>query len=294
MLTESEDHDGHDHDHSHESSVSHTPASGISAEEFMNLTRFGETTHLRHVLDKSPGLVDARGCTPLCICAQYNHTPLVVFLLHIHADGGVSDSAQDTPAHWAAYKGHAEVLEVLCACASGYLDKEDVYGQTPLHLACIKGHTYASTAKKDKGGLTPLDHAVQKGHAQLESVWLWRVIFVSNFYATYMTLYYMMYSYPTNSHTPDHSPDHSPDTHTTDHTPAAPPTTTHTPVAFASYTVTYLVCVYLVSLLVQAAWWVCFAGCLHTPPGFVEDGVSLCHTCQVRRPLRSKHCKVQD
>eukprot|EP01031_Cornospumella_fuschlensis_P023705 gene23705-28726_t len=177
MLTESEDHDGHDHDHSHESSVSQTPASGISAEEFMNLTRFGETMHLRHVLDKSPGLVDARGCTPLCICAQYNHTPLVVFLLHIHADSGVCDSAQDTPAHWAAYKGHAEVLEVLCACASALT--------FPRMLQ-------ASTAKKDKGGLTPLDHAVQKGHAQLESVWLWRVIFVSNFYATYMTLYYMI------------------------------------------------------------------------------------------------------
>jgi ankyrin repeat protein len=120
---------------------------------------------------------DASGCTPLLIAAQYGQVEVVAFLLQKGAHLLAVDKSGDTALHWAAYKGSIPVCGLL-----GYYDNAltfamtDHYGQTPLHLAALRGHT--SVVRyilrqlgrkapdvlflKDKNGRTPLDLAIHK------------------------------------------------------------------------------------------------------------------------------------
>lgn len=126
-----------------------------------------------------------------------------------------------------------------------------------------------------------------------QGCWMWRVIALSNGYATYASLCYAM------------------------------------SVAMAD-----LMTLHMANTIIQSFWWIAFLMCLFKEPGFVTDkpddesnpllpnsstygdylaqgfggedaqamssghrtapAVQLCHTCKVRRPLRSKHCKVQE
>ena len=45
-----------------------------------------------------------------------------------------------TPLHFAAYSGHADILETLIRKLNANVDARNKLGQTPLHLACKKGH----------------------------------------------------------------------------------------------------------------------------------------------------------
>jgi hypothetical protein len=191
----------------------------------------------------------------------------------------------------------------------------------------------ASGRKRDRQGLTPLDHAMQKGllvtevlirrlgargvwevvqgmglrrvcdrwvffmlligsNEMEQACWLWRVIFFSNLYASYSVVCFAL------------------DARLSD-----------------------LSSLHLLNSIVHSVWWLCFVMCLSREPGYlypcadssgggsnsadallgqsygqllaqgygVEDnkagnsqGVSLCHSCKIRRPLRSKHCKFQN
>ena len=86
---------------------------------------------------------DSSGCTPLLIASQYGHPDLAAFLIRRGADPHAIDSSRDTALHWAAYKGSVEVCGMLLHLlgVEGQLDALDAFGQTPLHLASLRGNT---------------------------------------------------------------------------------------------------------------------------------------------------------
>ena len=85
---------------------------------------------------------DSSGCTPLLIASQYGHPDLAAFLIRRGADPNAVDSSRDTALHWAAYKGSVEVCGMLLHLqgVEGQLDGQDAFGQTPLHLASLRGN----------------------------------------------------------------------------------------------------------------------------------------------------------
>ena len=129
---------------------------------------------------------DSSGCTPLLIAAQYGQVEVVAYLLKKGANASAVDSSFDTALHWAAYKGSIQVCGLLSFHQQLDWSKQDSYGQTPLHLASLRGHTSVVryilaqivTSPKNKGILflkdknerTPLDLAVHKNRPNVESV----------------------------------------------------------------------------------------------------------------------------
>lgn len=105
---------------------------------------------LDHLLQHEPSAIDIKdktGCTPLLIAAQHGQVETCAFLLQRGAHRQAQDSSRDTAMHWAAYKGSLMVLGLLSfhddssnSSASG-LCLPDMYGQTPLHLAALRGHS---------------------------------------------------------------------------------------------------------------------------------------------------------
>ena len=85
---------------------------------------------------------DNSGCTPLLIASQYGHPDLAAFLIRRGANPNAVDSSRDTALHWAAYKGSVEVCGMLLHLlgVEGHLDSQDAFGQTPLHLASLRGN----------------------------------------------------------------------------------------------------------------------------------------------------------
>lgn len=56
---------------------------------------------------------DNHGNYALHAAAQENHLPILHFLLEQNASMYVQDRCKDTAFHWAAFKGHAEALQIL-------------------------------------------------------------------------------------------------------------------------------------------------------------------------------------
>jgi len=95
---------------------------------------------------------DSTGCTPLLIAAQHGQVETAAWLVQMGADRDATDSSRDSAVHWAAYKGSLSVLGMLThdtgrgggnsavVDASRILEQPDAYGQTPLHLAALRGH----------------------------------------------------------------------------------------------------------------------------------------------------------
>jgi hypothetical protein len=128
---------------------------------------------------------DSAGCTPLLIAAQYGHVDLVALLLQRGANGMAVDKNRDSALHWAAYKGSIQVCGHLLFRKELNWTTIDAYGQTPLHLAAIRGNTSViryllqegthQEAKlvlhmPDKNGKTPLDLAITKQKPTVELV----------------------------------------------------------------------------------------------------------------------------
>jgi ankyrin repeat protein len=125
---------------------------------------------------------DNSGCTPLLIAAQYGQVEVVAYLLKKGANIQVVDSSWDTALHWAAYKGSIHVCGLLAYYQDLQFSTQDAYGQTPLHLAALRGHT--SVVRyilqhlkkkdvlflKDKNERTPLDLAIHKNRPTVEAV----------------------------------------------------------------------------------------------------------------------------
>ena len=128
---------------------------------------------------------DGAGCTPLLIAAQYGHVDLVALLLQRGANGTAVDKNRDSALHWAAYKGSIQVCGHLLFRGELSWTTQDTYGQTPLHLAAIRGHTTVvryllqegtlQDARRvltmsDKNGKTPLELAITKEKPTVELV----------------------------------------------------------------------------------------------------------------------------
>lgn len=134
-----------------------------------------------------PEARDNSGCTPLLIAAQYGQVEVVAYLLKKGANIQAVDSSRDTALHWAAYKGSIEVCGLLTHFNTLSFATQDAYGQTPLHLSALRGHTSVvryilqhldRTNKSerdvifvaDKNQRTPLDLAIHKNRPNVEIV----------------------------------------------------------------------------------------------------------------------------
>lgn len=122
--------------------------------------------------EEQPSLIetiDASGCTPLLIASQYGQVEAVAYLIQKGANRHALDTNRDSALHWAAYKGNANVLGLLL-----YYDVEDhqaqatapdVYGQTPLHLAALRGQKsvcrYLLEHLSDHGGRVEVRRLLQ-------------------------------------------------------------------------------------------------------------------------------------
>lgn len=294
----------------------------------------GKVNVIRYILMHRQDLnaTESNGCSPLVIATQYNQVNAVIFLLQSKADITLKDNNGDTALHWAAYKGHVQLLGLLAYRMPQEIDCPDIFGQGPLHLAALRGNDEcveylvqeyrADTAKRDNNGLTSLDLTVKKSQLKSEwflrlynsrsiftairgigmqrirntpmltkficcgyndkeiSAWAWRVVFLSNFFGSLTTMMFAL----------DES-------------------------------MGDLQMLHQFNAIVQVLWWIFFSACLFKRPSFVIDNIkenngeysyekgletiyesagiisedaipNLCHTCRVRRPLRSKHCKI--
>mmetsp|Transcript_19196 Transcript_19196/g.47450 ORF Transcript_19196/g.47450 Transcript_19196/m.47450 type:complete len:620 (-) Transcript_19196:69-1928(-) len=125
---------------------------------------------------------DSSGCTPLLIAAQYGQVEVVAYLLQNGANIKAVDTSRDSALHWAAYKGSIQVCGLLSYYQKLDWTTQDSYGQTPIHLAALRGHTTVVyyilerlekkdvLFQKDKNERTPLDLAIHKKRPTVEAV----------------------------------------------------------------------------------------------------------------------------
>lgn len=88
----------------------------------------------------------------------------------------LTDINGDTALHWAAYKGHAEIIQILINSGVD-LQKTDNFGSTPLHLSCLSGNLICvrllcqkqnlDLQPKDKNEKTPLMLAQSHRHYEI-------------------------------------------------------------------------------------------------------------------------------
>ena len=84
---------------------------------------------------------DGTGCTPCLIASQHGRVETVAYLIQRGANIYAVDTARDSMIHWAAYKGSEQVLGLISYyCSDQQFYTPDAYGQTPLHLASLRGH----------------------------------------------------------------------------------------------------------------------------------------------------------
>ena len=138
----------------------------------------GRLDVVRFFIDKGVNIncVDRQGCTPLLIAAQYGQADVAAYLIKKRADTTILDKHNDSAMNWAAYKGQLEIVALLHYLGLA-VDNTDAYGQTPLHLAALRGNypaveylvmdCDAPIAVTDKNGKTPLDLARARSHGQV-------------------------------------------------------------------------------------------------------------------------------
>ena len=99
----------------------------------------GKIGVLRYILSHRQDLnaVDSNGCSPIVIATQYNQVQVVVFLLESGADLSLRDNNGDTALHWAAYKGHNEMIALLAQRMPQEINSSDVFGQVNQHTSYL-------------------------------------------------------------------------------------------------------------------------------------------------------------
>lgn len=124
----------------------------------------------------SVNAADLKGLTPLMTACMYGRTATAAYLLGMNALNHLTDINGDTALHWAAYKGHADLMRLLMYSGVD-LQKTDNFGSTPLHLACLSGNLTCvrilceknnlDLEPKDKNGKTPLMLAQSHRHSDI-------------------------------------------------------------------------------------------------------------------------------
>lgn len=120
-------------------------------------------------LGQRPLLQDSKGATCCTLAAQHNAPKCILLLAKLlgPAAFAVPDASGCTPAHWAAYKGHALVLRLLL-----YLDVDvtavDLFGCLPLHRAAAGGHLETFRALVEDGGVDPNERTTNTRLTPLE------------------------------------------------------------------------------------------------------------------------------
>jgi len=287
----------------------------------------GKIASIRFLLERRQDInaQDSNGCTPVVIAAQHNQAGCVIFLVKNGCDLQLRDSNGDTALHWAAYKGHLELVGLLSYLSPETVNVIDYYGQSPLHLSALKGHEevveylvkkcHSNVAEKDRNGLTPLELAVKKGQLKVE--WALRRFTTSNIIELVAgidfkrlknpkILPFIIFGYNEKeiSNWPWRIVFYS------------NLMGTYTSMCFAmNEYLSDLYLLHLLSTMIQCVWWALFYMLLVKTPAHVvdepnaqynydkvldnialmvtdEDMPNVCHTCHICKPLRSKHCKI--
>ena len=293
----------------------------------------GKVETIKYLLDNQVSIntQDGNGCTPVVIAAQHDRHDCCIFLTRNGADMTLVDNNGDTALHWSAYKGFSQLAGLLYHLHPGSIDVEDLYGQTPLHLAALRGNVecleylvidcHADTTKKDKNSLTAMELACKK--KQLKCEFALRQLTSSSKLEMVQQLEVKRLL--------DTNVLSSIFVAANDREMAAWPWrivlgsnfigTCYTMMFAFSQEMTDLWVLHMLNTAVQCCWWFCFWMCLDKKslaicidePSAEDPTVSmydaaisliaehpdqakslnLCHTCHVVRPLRSKHCKIQ-
>lgn len=119
---------------------------------------------------------DFKGLTPLITSAIYGKTITACYLLGMGAQHHLTDINGDAAIHWASYKGHWEIIQILINSGVD-LQKTDNFGSTPLHLSCLSGNIMSvkllcqkrnlDLQPKDKNEKTPLMLAQSHRHYEI-------------------------------------------------------------------------------------------------------------------------------
>ena len=139
------------------------------------LARTGYLSKLRRLLEKSPGLANARDRgneTPLMHAARCGQEGAASLLLAWGADPNASCARGGTAIMMAAELGHASLVRTLLD-AGARVNERDAEQATALHLAAVTGRVEtiqcllragADAAAKDAHGRTAFEIAVEQGH----------------------------------------------------------------------------------------------------------------------------------
>lgn len=124
-----------------------------------------------------PTLLDGEGCRCVHLAAQFGHTAILAYLIAKGNDVDMVDKNGMTPLMYAAHRVFGyDPTRMLLTFGASINKRENVFGNTSLHYACITGNTCAikllmeANAKIDvqnNKGQTPIDMAVA---AKLPSV----------------------------------------------------------------------------------------------------------------------------
>ena len=142
----------------------------------------GRLEVIRFLVDKggvhTVNCADLSGCTPLLIASQYGQADVVAYLIKVGGDTTILDKNKDSAMHWAAYKGELEIVGLLDYLGLA-VGEPDSFGQTPLHLAALRGNYSvveylvmdcgAPLSLKDVNEKSPLDLAIKKQNQQVAS-----------------------------------------------------------------------------------------------------------------------------
>ena len=94
---------------------------------------------LAHLRD-NPNAPNVVGNTPIHWAARKGHTEIVKILSPLTGNPNPANKHGETPIYWAASEGYTEIVKILAPLTDNP-NAPDNYGKTPAYLAALNGHT---------------------------------------------------------------------------------------------------------------------------------------------------------